>query len=133
MIDIENYVFDAVARAVRAEFPGINAVSRTVLTPSEFPCVSVTEADSYVYEGSIDSGGIEHHAWLMYEVNVFSNRKTGAKEECRAIFKTVDRVMAGMGFLRTGRTPVREDEPTQYRLAGRYRGVADENKDIYVR
>lgn len=133
MIDIGNSVYDAVASALRAEFPEINVSSRLILAPEAFPCVTVEEADNYVYTRGIDSGGFENYAELMYEINVFSNRKSGAKEECRQIFSVIDRAMSIMGFVRTGRSPAPGGEATRFRLVSRYHGVADADSVIYVK
>ena len=48
MTDIENEVCDLVSAALRAKFPNITVYSKTVLSPSEFPSVSIEEGDNYV-------------------------------------------------------------------------------------
>lgn len=76
---------------------------------------------------------MENHAEVMYEINVFSNLQSGAKAECRAIFKAIDDVMADHGFSRYAKVPVLEAGPIQYRLTGRYRGVVSKTNLVYRR
>lgn len=133
MIDIENIVFNMIAVALREEFPGINVYSRLTFTPSAFPCVCVEEADSVAYRETQDSGSMENHAEVMYEINVFSNLQSGAKAECRSIFAFIDEIMASHGFSRYAKVPVLEAGPVQYRLTGRYRGVVSRDHLIYRR
>lgn len=133
MIDIENEIFDAVASALRAEFPGIVVQSKLNLAPTEFPCVSFEEAANAVLRKTQDSGSMERHAEVLYEANVFSSRTSGAKAECKAIFQVIDTVMSAYGFTRLSKHPVDEEAPVKYRLNGRYRAVVSEQKEIYTR
>ena len=133
MIDVENIVFNLVAAALREQFPGITVYSRLTFSPSAFPCVCLEEADNMAYRDTQDSGSMENHAEVMYEVNVFSNLQSGAKGECRRIFAVIDEIMASHGFTRYARLPVLEAGPIQYRLTGRYRGVVSKDHKVYRR
>lgn len=133
MIDFENEIFDTVATSLRTQFPGISVYSKLNLSPSSFPCVCFVEAKNGVYRRSQDSGSMERHAEVMYEVNVMSSKTSGAKAECKAIFSAIDGVMAEHSFTRTEKIPVDEEAPIMYRLCGRYTGVVSENNEIYTR
>lgn len=118
---------------MRIKFPRINAASEYVAAPAVFPHVSISEADNTAYERTQDSGSTENHATLMYEVNLYSNKKTGKKAECKAIFVTLDDVFAEMGFTRIMCQPIQNADPTIYRMTGRYRAVVSKDKTIYRR
>lgn len=133
MIDIENELYNAVAETLRATFPNINIYSKLNLSPPEFPCVCFEEADNAAYRRTQDSGSLERHAEVVYEVNVFSGRTSGAKAECKAIFAAIDDVMEFFGFTRLGKHPIDEEAPIKYRLSGRYRAIVSEKKEIYRR
>lgn len=133
MIDVENIVFNMIATELRSQFPGINVYSRLTFSPSAFPCVCIEEADNAAYRDTQDSGSMENHAEVMYEINVFSNLQSGAKAECREIFTVIDGIMADHGFTRYAKIPVLEAGPVQYRLTGRYRGVVSANHVVYRR
>ena len=134
MIDIENEVFDRVAKQVREQFPNIFMVGEYVRSPSSFPAVSLMEMDNSIRESTVDSGSNENHANVMYEVNVYSNKTTGKKSECREILALIDEEMTAMGFVRSTLTPVpNEYDSTIYRMVARYRAVVSTNHQIFRR
>lgn len=134
MIDIENEVFDRVASRVREQFPGIFVTGEYVKSPSSFPAVSLVEMDNSVREATVDSGSNENHANVMYEVNVYSNRTTGKKSECKSIIALIDTEMTAMGFVRSTLTPVQNEyDSTIYRMVGRYRAAVSTNYEIFRR
>ncbi|MCX4312853.1 hypothetical protein [Anaerocaecibacter muris] len=133
MIDIENAVYTKVYNALKAEFPSLTVTGDPVAAPSEFPCASIYEADNYSYEKTQDSGGNENHARVMYEVYVFSNKKSGHKTECKNIFKVADDVLLSLGFTRKSRTPVNDVGSGVYCLIGRYAAVVSTEKKLYRR
>lgn len=133
MIDIENEVFTTVATELRSKFSVINIYGEDVRSPSSFPCVSIVEADNYTVKSTQDSGSNENHANLMYEVNVYSNKTSGKKSECKEILAIVDEMMLGMGFTRTMKNPVSMDDATVYRMVTRYTAIVSKNQTIYRR
>lgn len=133
MINIENDIFTRVAAALRADFPAINVYGEEVRSPSSFPCVSIVEADNYTVARTQDSGSNERHASLMYEVNVYSNKTSGKKAECRAIAAVIDDILLGLGFTRTMKNPVSMDDATIYRMVTRYTAVVSIDQTIYRR
>ncbi len=134
MIDIENDVFNSVATDVRAKYPNIYMVGEYVKTPPKFPCVSLVEMDNQSYQRTEDSGSSENHASLMYEVNIYSNKMTGKKSECKAIAALIDERMLALGFARTMLQPIPNlDDATIYRMVGRYSAVISKNKVFFRR
>lgn len=132
MIDCENEVFDKVYTALIASFPKINVTSEPNLSPASFPCASIYEADNQVYNKTQDSGSNENHVKVMFEVYVFSNKKSGRKTECKNIFNVIDETLLFMGFTRTTKQPL---EPTDniYQIIGRYEAVISKNKTVFRR
>ena len=134
MIDIENDVFDMVAAKVRAKHPDVYMVGEYVKTPPKFPCVSLMEMDNQTYQLTEDSGSVENHVSVMYEVNIYSNKTVGKKSECKAIASLIDEQMLALGFARTMLQPIPNlDDATIYRMVGRYSAVISKNKVIYRR
>lgn len=77
---------------------------------------------------------IENHAQVLYEVNVYSNKTSGKKTECKAIIALIDSKMEALGFTRTLMNPVpNEEDATVYRMVARYRAIVSKNKTIYRR
>ena len=134
MIDCENEVFNAVARMVQRAYPSAFISSEYIPTPSKFPFVSLIEMSNVAYDRTQSSGGLENHASLMYEVNVYSNKTSGKKSECRAIAALIDNELATLGFSRTMLQPIPNmDDATIYRMTGRYTAVISKDKAIYRR
>ena len=134
MIDVESEIFSKVAEAVRAVYPSAFVSGEYVRTPSKFPHVSLIEMSNTAYERTQSSGGVENHASLMYEVNVYSNKKSGKKSECKAIAILIDNELAALGFSRTMLQPIPNmDDATIYRMTGRYTAVISKDKKLYRR
>ena len=124
MIDPENEVYTRVATILRDEFPNINISGEFVNEPSSFPHVSFVLSDNSVVSDRTTMD--QEFAQVMFEVNVYSNKKTGKKTEAKKIVKSIDEKMFSMNFRRTALTPVPNlDDGTIYRLVARYVGVTD--------
>ena len=134
MIDVESEVFSAVAKAVRQAYPSVFISSEYVRTPPKFPFVSLIEMSNTAYDRTQSSGSLENHASLMYEVNIYSNKTSGKKSECKEISKLIDNELATLGFSRTMLQPIPNmDDATIYRMTGRYTAVISKDKAIYRR
>ena len=134
MIDIERLVFTRVAAVVRKQFPNIFITGEYVNSPSSFPAVSLVEMDNSIRESTVDSGSNENHVNVMYEVNVYSNKTTGKKTECKEIIALIDNEMTAMGFVRSTITPVQNEfDSTIYRMVARYKATVSVNHKIFRR
>lgn len=134
MIDIETELFSTIATIVRAKYSKIFITGEYVKAPSTFPCVSIVEIDNQVYRNTRDSGSIENHAQIIYEVNVYSNKSSGKKTECKSIMSLIDNQFANLGFTRTMCEPIpNEEDSTIYRMTARYRAIVSKEKVIYRR
>ena len=134
MIDCENEIFSIVAKAVRAAYPSVFISGEYIKTPSKFPFVSLIEMSNTAYDKTQSSAGVENHASLMYEVNVYSNETSGKKSECKAIASLIDNELATLGFSRTMLQPIPNmDDATIYRMTGRYTAVVSKDKKLYRR
>lgn len=134
MISIENELFTIIATTLRNDFPGVYVSDEYVSQPPSFPAVSIVEADNAVYTPGIDSGNIENFATVMYQVNVYSNKRIGKKNECKNISALIDSEFARLGFTRTFLDHIQnQNEPTIYRMTGRYQGVVSKDQYVYRR
>ena len=134
MIDIENQIFGKISTALRAEFNPIFVSGELVKAPATFPAVYIEEKANSAYQRTQDSGSLENHVSLMYEINVYSNKKVGKKSECKAIFAVIDNEFQKMGFTRIMKEPVANlEDGTIYRMVGRYTAVVSVGGTIYRR
>ena len=128
MIDIENVIFTRIAQLVRSEFQGASVYGEYVEVPASFPCITIVEADNKVYENTRDLDGIEHHAQVMYEINIYTNDSSGKKSTAKAIANVIDSAMSDMLFTRTFRGQTPNVDRTIYRITMRYQAVVSENR-----
>lgn len=132
MIDCENEVYTKIATHLREQFPGINIASEYVNAPSAFPHVSVTMSDNSIMFSRMDSGDHEV-AIVLFEINIYSNKTSGKKTECKQIAKAIDNILLPMNFRRMSMNPVPNmEDATIYRIVARYR-VATDGKYFYRR
>ena len=134
MIDFENEIFTGVATAVRSKHTGTTIKSEYVRSPATFPTVALSEIDNVNVDALMDSSHEEKYAGLSYRLQVFSNKESGKKSEAKAIFKTADEILCGMGFRRrTYSTTPEIYNSTIFSITATYEGIADVNGVIYRR
>lgn len=134
MIDIENQIFGKISTALRDEFNPIFVSGELVKAPATFPAVYIEEKANSVYQRTQDSGSLENHVSLMYEINVYSNKQVGKKSECKAIFAVIDNEFQKIGFTRIMKEPVANlEDGTIYRMIGRYTAVVSVGGIIFRR
>ena len=134
MINVETEVFNIVSRKVRKTYPDIYMTGEYVKAPPTFPATSFVEADNSTYTNTQTSSADENHAVLLYDVDVYSNKVTGKKKECKDIISIIDNEMLRLGFTRIMLQPIPNmDDATIYRMKARYKAIVSKNKTIYGR
>lgn len=132
MIDCENEVYTKIANKLRSEFTDINITGEYINAPSSFPHVSIVMSENSIMFSRMDSGDYEV-AIALFEINIYSNKTTGKKSECKKIAKTIDELLLPLNFRRMSLSPVPNMEDLSiYRLVARYR-VATDGKHFYRR
>lgn len=133
MINIESQIFSYVAERVRAEYPDAYITGEYVRTPPKFPAISLIETENEVYRNGRDTN-IENYASVFYEVNVYSNKKTGKKSECKEIASFIDDCLSNLNLTRILFTPVPNlEDASIFRITSRYRAIVSKNEVIYRR
>ena len=124
MISLENQVIDAIDRELATAYPSAVVTAGYVRSSSQFPCVQVVEIDTRVLERASTLSTIEVMATVVIEINFFSNKTSGKKEECKELAAITDDVMENLGFMRTmlSQTPNYEDS-TIFRMTGRWQKI----------
>lgn len=121
MLDFEGKIFSTVSTALRAAFSGIFVSGEYVDAPPSFPAVTLTESSNTVIRNRRTAQRIENGVNVMYEANVYSNKKNGKKAQAREIMATLDEQMASLGFTRTFLNPVPNvADASIYRIVARY-------------
>lgn len=132
MIDIENEVYNYIANKLRQKHKKIFISGDDTLSPSEFPCVYIVQRDNPIDMSSADSGSIERIVMPMFEVNVYSNLKTGRKKQAKDIMAEICDAMSELDIERTYCQPTPNIDSSIYRIVGRFSCKTDGNK-IYRR
>ena len=135
MVDIENEVYTKVLTAVRSDssFSNITASQVTNYNPAEFPCFYLEESDNYPVVSTQDSTHNENHDTVVYEVNIYSKKKNGAKAECKKIAQLIDGKFDELGFTRLTKQYFNFQDATGCRLFLRYSAIVGTDKTIYRR
>lgn len=133
MIDIESTVFNQVADAFDAVYPNGSRYGEQTTSPPRFPCLTLEQVDNYTYEGSLDASPREHDAWVVFEVNVYSNLTSGAKQQCKEIMELVDQQLQSLNFVRQFCNPGKNADKKYFRMTARYRAVVSDKFMLYRR
>ena len=131
MIDIEIDVWNA----IKAVLPtGTSLETEYPIGDNQYPMVTMAEGGNSTYERTVDSSLTENHASVMYEFNIYSNKVSGPRAECKSIRNEIDDKMQELGFTRNyGKFLPNLMDGTITRYVLRYSGVAGKDKTIYRR
>lgn len=90
-------------------------------TPSKFPAVFIREVGEYTPTRYISLSSAENVKEMTLEVQIFSNKKSGAKTEVDTIFRSVESALKAQYFYLVSSAPVENVDSTVYRHAARFR------------
>ena len=143
MIDIESKIFMIVYNAVMAYDNTIYVTSEASIAPPSFPAVYVEQIDSYNPPEYRISSHEELYAAMTFNVEVYSNKASGKKQEAKNILTVIDNAMRVAGLRRTmsnyvdltdnRNSSVSNRNQSIIRLLGRYECLADTGGNIYAR
>ena len=134
MINYEAFIFDRVAKELRPLYKGIFIASENVPTNRTFPCVFLVEVENAINTRTLDSSEEEKFVNVTYELNVYSNKAFGKKTECKEIASKVSDILRTLGFTRIMLQPIPNiEQPTIYRMVGRYTATISKNGEIFRR
>lgn len=125
MIDVENKIYSPIRTALVNAYDGIFVTSEPTATSAKFPAVSIVQQDNYMSINHLDNSGTERFATIMFQVDVYSNKASGRKSQCKEIMNVIDTMLYGMNFTRLSLTPVPMANEGYYRLTARYRAETD--------
>lgn len=134
LFDFEYQVYTRLATVLRAVYPDIYITSNPHNIPSEPLCVAIWQEDASIYQKSMDSEPTIHHMRVYYNVNIYSNKETGARDECKDVFRIIAAELYKINFIPTFSRVLENlmDESYQ-RLTSRFQAVIQENGLVYRR
>ena len=120
-----NEIFTRISQALKTKYGSSTyVVGERVLTPSKYPCVWVVEMDTYPDSRyyALDNSDIQRQS--VYEVQVFSNKSSGATTQVNEITDFITKEFAKIGFRCLTSIPVdNANDQTIKRKASRYRRI----------
>ena len=125
MIDIENKIYSPIRTALVNAYEGIFVTSEPTATSAKFPAVSIVQQDNYMSINRLDNSGTEQFATVMFQVDVYSNKASGRKAQCKEIMGVIDTMLYQLNFTRLSLTPIPMANEGYYRLSARYRAETD--------
>ena len=125
MIDIENKIYSPIRTALVNAYEGIYVTSEPTATSAKFPAVSIVQEDNYMSVSKLDNSGRERFATVMFQVDVYSNKTSGRKSQCKEIMNVIDEMLFALNFTRLSLTPIPMANEGYYRLSARYRAETD--------
>ena len=125
MIEIEAKVYSPIATALKAQYPSIYVTSEPAPTPSKPLAVSIVQQDSYSSPRKQDNTLTERFATVMFQVDVYSNKQTGKKSQCKEVMNIIDEMLFDMNFMRLSLNPIPMEDSGYCRLSARYRAETD--------
>ena len=125
MIDIEAKIYSPIRTALVNAYDGIYVTSEPTATTAKFPAVSIVQQDNYMSINKLDNSGTERFATVMFQVDVYSNKASGRKSQCKEIMNVVDNMLFALNFTRLSLTPIPMANDGYYRLSARYRAETD--------
>ncbi len=134
MIDIENELFTRHRDAIIAEYPKANVTAEFQRTPDVFPTASIVEADNSTYDKGADSSLDEKFASVMYEVNIYTNKASGKRQQAKRLLAIISDTFRKSGFRRQMSRPWRnQEDESVYRHTARFTAVVSDKDKIYRR
>jgi hypothetical protein len=116
-----NYVYTQVNKAVTEAFPTANVTGRYSAEPAKFPNVYIYELDyrPTIMAKQLKADDIQWES--TFEVQISSNKTSGAMNEAYAIMDVVRTAFSEMYYRQIEQVPM--DETTKYHIVGQFRRV----------
>lgn len=118
-----NAIFTAIRNAVKAEYADANCVQMYTPTPAKFPTVFAREIGHFTPQQAWTLTNAQDISERTWEVQVFSNLTTGAKEQAYDILDICKGAMRSLYFLETFEQPIDQQDKSIYCLVARFRRV----------
>lgn len=126
MIDIDNLVVDTIQNAFTAASKDVLVLSEYTMIPESFPCCMVRMLKNATYARSLDQDLHAHHVTVSYQIDIFSNKESGAKSEVKELADIVDGAMVGMKFVLNDYSIITNEDRTIHRATSRYSAIVQE-------
>lgn len=132
MIDVFNQIYTRLKELLKQYNNKIETASVYTNTPKKMPFVSVEEIGNSVNSQYEDCCNIENCANISLEVNCYA-QGDDKMSVAKAMLIVADDYLASIGFIRTSKTNIQENNGTTFRIVARYEGVVSKDNVVYRR
>ena len=99
-------------------------------TPSKFPTVFAREIGHFTPNGTPTLSNAQDISERTWEVQIFSNLKSGAKEQAYTLLDAVKSAFRSMYFVETFESPLDSTSNTYYTLIARFRRIIGSGEEM---
>lgn len=118
-----NQIYTRVRTAVLAVASTAFITSTYTPTPSKFPAVFVREVGKFTPTKCISLGNTEDVKEVTIEVQIYSNKTSGAKTEADGILSAIETALKTAYFYEISAAPIDNADSSLYRLVARFRRI----------
>lgn len=125
-----NAIFTRIYTAVKAIVSNANVTQTYTAAPSVFPTVFAREIGRLTPIGTPTFSNKQEISETTWEVQVFSNLKTGAKEQAYKLMDGVKGALRQLYFVETFESPLEQTDKSVYCLVARFRRIIGSGEDM---
>ena len=125
-----NAIFTKVRAAVLATYSSATCTQTYSPTPASYPTVFCREIGRFTPTQAATFGNAQDISERTWEVQVYSNLKSGQKEQAYGIMDCVKSAFRAMYFLEISETPIDSTNGSHFTLVARFRRVIGSGETI---
>lgn len=125
-----NAIFTKVRSAVLAVVATANCTQTYTPTPTKWPTVFAREIGRLTPIGTATMSNAQDISERTWEVQIFSNLQTGAKEQAYRLLDAVKKAFSSMYFIETFESPLDSTSNNYYTLVARFRRIIGSGETI---
>ena len=123
MIYTQNAIFTVIRTAVLNTISTANVTQTYSATPSKFPTVFAREIGHFTPSPTQTLTNQQDVYETTWEVQIFSNLTSGAKEQAYKLMSAVKNALRGLYFIEVSENPIDTANAKYYTLIARFRRV----------
>lgn len=124
-----NAIFTRIRASVLAEVSSAKCTQTYSSTPTKFPTVFAREIGRFTPNGTVTLSNAQDISERTWEVQIFSNLKSGAKEQAYMLLDAVKSAFRSMYFVET-ESPLDSTSNSYYTLVARFRRIIGSGEDM---
>lgn len=125
-----NAIYTRMRAAVLAVESTANCTQTYAPTPSKFPTVFAREIGHFTPNGTATLSNAQDISERTWEVQIFSNLKSGAKEQAYMLLDAVKSAFRSMYFVETFESPLDSTSQSYYTLIARFRRIIGSGEEM---